>query len=72
MQLIKISPCGFDHQVVSNNPTQLDSIIDEKLIKNVEIKSKFEMNGTVIIEFSDGDTYSWCDDIFGQMKILDN
>lgn len=72
MQLIKISPCGFDYQVISNNISHLDKITYEKLTNGVKLKSEFEMNGTTIFEFSDGDTYSWCDDIFGQMKIIDN
>lgn len=72
MQLIKISPCGFDYQVISNDPYQLNKITYEKLINGIKLESEFEMNGTVIFEFSDGDTYSWCDNIFGEMKIMNN
>jgi hypothetical protein len=62
----------FDYEVVSNEQFYLDGVIKEKKEKGVTIVSDEIINESVILEFSDGDVYSWCDEIFANIKNLDN
>jgi hypothetical protein len=62
----------FDYEVVSHEQFYLDGVIKEKKEKGVTIVSDETINETIIVEFSDGEIYSWCDEIFENIKILDN
>lgn len=62
----------FDYEVVSNKRFYLDGVIKEKKEKGVTIVSDETINETIIVEFSDGEIYSWCDEIFHFIKIIDN
>lgn len=72
MQLIKIQSNDFDYDLISNDKSYLEKVIEEKRLVGIKILSDETINETIIIKFSDGETYAWCDDIFGQMKIMDN
>lgn len=61
---------GFDYEVVSNEEYHLDNIIKQKKNDGITIISDEIINETVIVEFSDGEIYSWCDDIFSDMLLV--
>ena len=72
MQLIKIASDFMDYEVISNDPLFLDKITQTKQKQDIGVKENEIINETIIRTFTDGEIYAWCDDIFGQMKILDN
>jgi hypothetical protein len=73
MQWIKFNRADeFDYEVVSHEQFYLDDVINEKKGNNITIISDKIINETIIVEFSDGDVYSWCDEIFANIKNLDN
>jgi hypothetical protein len=73
MQWIKFNRADeFDYEVVSHEQFYLDDVINEKKSNNITIISDKIINETIIVEFSDGDVYSWCDEIFANIKNLDN
>jgi hypothetical protein len=74
MQLIKIASDFTDYEVISNDSLFLDKITQTKQKQGIGIEEN-EIIGpskAIIRTFEDGEVYAWCDDIFGQMKILDN
>lgn len=73
MQLIKLIS-DFDYEIIGNDPLFLDKITQNKQKQGIGIKKNKVIgpSKTIIRTFKDGEVYAWCDDLFGQMKLLDN
>lgn len=62
----------FNYEVVSSEEFYLDKVIENKKSNGVSVVSDEIINETVIVEFSDGEIYSWCDELFENIKLLDD